>query len=53
LSHKKDWLERFTGIRPMRIYMGDNTTVEPIDMGNMEVTMTMGGKNIDNFLKMF
>ncbi len=27
--------------------------VEAIGMGDMEVTMTMGGKNIDNFLKMF
>jgi hypothetical protein len=31
--------------------MGDNIMLEAIDMGDMEVTMTMGGKNIDNVFK--
>jgi len=51
LSHKKDWLQRFTKITPMQINLGDNTTLETIGMQDMEVTMTMGGKNIDNVFK--
>jgi hypothetical protein len=35
----------------MQINMGDNTTLEAIGMRDMEVTMTMGGKNISNVFK--
>ncbi len=35
----------------MQINLGDNTTLEAIGMRDMEVTMTMGGKNIDNVFR--
>jgi hypothetical protein len=35
----------------MQINMGGNTTLEAIGMRDMEVTMTMRGKNIHNVFK--
>jgi hypothetical protein len=37
----------------MQINMGDNTTLEAIGMRDMEVTMTMEGRTLAMFLKMF
>jgi hypothetical protein len=51
LCPQKDWFKGYKEIASRRIYMGDNTIMETINMGNVEVNMSMKDEIIDVIFK--
>lgn len=53
MCYQKDWLKGYEEIAPKRIYIGNNTIMETISMGNVEISMSMRDEIIDVIFKVF
>jgi hypothetical protein len=51
LSHSRDWFKIYIEIPPMHIYLGVDTTLEVVGMGDIEITMIMEDKKLGSVFK--
>jgi ABC-type Fe3+ transport system substrate-binding protein len=53
LCYQKGWLKGYKEIAPKRIYIGNNTIMETISMGNVEIGMSIKDEIIDAIFNVF